>query len=142
MEALLRKAWDEHPGRPADLDLVVESAGLNPMLDYPTQEAVLVGRELGVEILSHRSRQVDVEMAARADVLVTATASMKGSLSGRFPQQSRHRTFTMAELAGESADIEDPYGRTMKRYREVARQIEGYARAAVPRLIALAAEGE
>ena len=139
MEALLRQAWEQHSARPPDLQLTVESAGLNPMLDYPTQEAVLTGRELGVDIVEHRSRQVDAAMAARADVLVTATASMMASLTGRF--EKRGRVCTFAELAGEApADIEDPYGRTLARYREVALQIQRYARASVPRLIALSAE--
>ena len=133
MQALLERAWREHASSER-LELVVVSAGLNPMLDYPTQEAVLTGRELGVDIGAHTSRQVDQAMAARADLFLTATAAMKASLLTRFPDRAPGRTFSMGEFAGEHADIEDPYGRTLARYRDVAARIERYARAAAVRI--------
>lgn len=139
MEALLARAWREHAGRPP-WELVVVSAGLNPMLDYPTQEAVLTGRELGVDIGAHTSRQIDRAMADGADLFLTATAQMKASLLARFPDRATGRTYSMGEFAGEPADIEDPYGRTLARYRDVAAQIERYARAAPGLLIARFAE--
>lgn len=134
MEALVARAWAAHAGRPPDVELVVVSAGLNPMLDYPTQEAVLVGRELGVDLSQHRSKQVTLEHASESALVLTATAAMKASLFGRFPDHAPGRTFSMGEYAGEATgDIEDPYGRTMARYRECAQQIQRYAEASVRR---------
>lgn len=135
MEALLVKAWAEHAARPQHLVLEVVSCGLNPMLDVCTQEAVLVGREHGVELSEHRSRQVDRELVAGCDLLLTATVGMKSSLLARFPDRAPGRTFSLGEFAGDPADIEDPYGRTMARYRDVAQQIRRYAEAVVVRLI-------
>lgn len=134
MEALLARAWREHAC--GAFELVVTSAGLNPMLDYPTQEAVLTGRELGVDIGAHTSRQIDRAMMETADLILTATDAMKKNLIARFPDRAPGRVFSMGEFAGEPVDIEDPYGRTMARYREVAAQIERYARATPPALIA------
>lgn len=136
MGAMLSRAWDEHAERPEGAELVVFTAGLNPMLDYPTQEAVLTGRELGVDIGAHTSRQIDQELMDGADLFLTATAQMKAALERRFPLRAPGRTFSMGEFVGDPTDIEDPYGRTMARYRDVAAQIERYARAAAPRLLA------
>jgi protein-tyrosine-phosphatase len=138
MEALLARAWREHAS--GLMEIVVTSAGLNPMLDYPTQEAVLTGRELGVDIGEHTSKQIDSSMMATADLVLTATEAMERPLLARFPDRAPGRVFSMGEFAGEPVDIEDPYGRTMARYREVAAQIERYARAAPGLLIARFAE--
>ena len=89
-----------------------ESAGLSAYAgDRPPEDAILVGRELGYDLSSHRARPLTEEMLERAEVVVGMTAAHVAAVGGE------------ARLLGE-ADLEDPIGRGRDVYRRVYTQIE------------------
>ena len=133
MAALFEQAWQGHPEA---AQLVVVSAGLDPVYDHATQEAVLAGRELGVEVSGHRSRKISAGLVEASRLVLTATQAMHRWVISRFPGVEP-RLGSLGEYAGEpDGDIEDPYGRTLERYRKVAAQIQGYCVRAAGRLVA------
>jgi protein-tyrosine phosphatase len=89
-----------------------ESAGLGAYPgDKPPDDAIVVARELGYDLSSHRARRLTEEMLERADVVVGMTAAHVAAVGGG------------ARLLGE-ADLEDPIGRGRDTYRRVYAQIE------------------
>jgi protein-tyrosine phosphatase len=90
----------------------VASAGLSAYTgDQPPEAAIVVARELGYDLSSHRARRLTDEMLERADVVVGMTAAHVAALGGG------------ARLLGE-ADLDDPIGRGRDIYRRVYAQIE------------------
>jgi protein-tyrosine phosphatase len=93
-----------------------ESAGLSAYAgDRPPEDAILVARELGYDLSSHRARPLTEELLERADVVVGMTAAHVAAVGGG------------ARLLGE-ADLEDPIGRGRDAYRRVYAQIENDVR--------------
>jgi len=89
-----------------------ESAGLGAYAgDRSPEDAIVVARELGYDLSSHRARRLTEEMLERADVVVGMTAAHVAALGGG------------ARLLGE-ADLDDPIGRGRGTYRRVYTQIE------------------
>ena len=89
-----------------------ESAGLSAHAgDRPPEDTIVVARELGYDLSSHRARPLTEEMLERADVVVGMTAAHVAALGGG------------ARLLGE-ADLDDPIGRGRGTYRRVYTQIE------------------
>ena len=90
----------------------VESAGLSAYAgDRPPEDAIVVARELGYDLSSHRARPLTEEMLKRSDVVVGMTAAHVAAVGGG------------ARLLGE-ADLDDPIGRGRDAYRRVYAQIE------------------
>ena len=90
----------------------VESAGLSAYAgDQPPDDAIVVARELGYDLSSHRARPVTEEMLERAEVVVGMTAAHVTAVGGG------------ARLLGE-ADVDDPIGGGRDAYRRVYAQIE------------------
>lgn len=113
-EALLRKKTDAH---------TVSSAGLSVL--YPAQaaeNAVCVMQEYGLDITTHRSRQLTDKMVQNSDVILTMTAGHKAILNTIFPL-AKEKTFTLGEYAGHPVDVEDPFGGDMEIYRNCAAQL-------------------
>jgi protein-tyrosine-phosphatase len=94
----------------------VESAGLSSYAgDRPPEDAIVVARELGYDLSSHRARPLTEELLERADVVVGMTAAHVAAIGGG------------ARLLGE-ADLDDPIGRGRDAYRRVYAQIENDVR--------------
>jgi protein-tyrosine-phosphatase len=94
----------------------VESAGLSAYAgDRPPEDAIVVARELGYDLSSHRARPLTEELLERADVVVGMTAAHVAAVGGG------------ARLLGE-ADLDDPIGRGRDAYRRVYAQIENDVR--------------
>jgi protein-tyrosine-phosphatase len=91
---LLFRAWAA-PGA----DVQVSSAGTHALVDdpvYPPSAAAL--GELGIDAGSHRARQYEAWMAARADLVLTAERAHRDLILTELPRVLR-RTFTMNEFA-------------------------------------------
>ena len=90
----------------------VESAGLSAYAgDQPPGDAIVVARELGYDLSSHRARPLTEEMVERAEIVVGMTAAHVAAVGGE------------ARLLGET-DLGDPIGRGRDAYRRVYAQIE------------------
>lgn len=113
-EAFLRRAATEH-----GLNVIAESAGtvgagsLNPV-------AVAAMEELGISMADHAAKQLDAEMVARADWIVSMGCGVDAAACpAKF-------------LVTEDWGLDDPAGQPIERVREIRDQI----RAKVDELVA------
>lgn len=133
--------------------LTVSSAGTDALVDQPaTGGAVDTARRLGLDLSAHRSRPVDAELAAGADLLVTMERRHTLDLVNRHDAPAG-RVFTLPELSAwatgrppgpdetieawlhrlgadrtplealGAGEIDDPVGRSNRRYRRTAAEI-------------------
>ncbi|MGE5396003.1 MAG: low molecular weight protein arginine phosphatase [Chitinophagales bacterium] len=105
-------------------DLDVFTAGLYAYNGEPASEnAQTVMQEIGIDITSHKSMQVNAEMLQNADWIVTMTDGHRRNLCSMFPELDSKIT-TMYELAGlGSQDVTDPFGGDLNIYRECRKEI-------------------
>ena len=114
-EALLKKNTTEH---------TASSAGLFVLTPSPAAEnAKAIMKRYGLDISSHRSRQLTGEMVEKADLILTMTNGHKAALTSVFPG-AIPKTFTLPEYAGQNGDIKDPFGGDLALYTECAETIE------------------
>ena len=116
----------------------VTSAGTWAVEDHPPAPlAVEVMAERGVDISSHRSHRLTPRDMEDADLVVVMTQGHKEALALEFTQ-AKEKIYLLAELAGKSHDIEDPYGtESLELYQQCADEIEELLREGYPRLIEL-----
>lgn len=113
-EALLRRKNGNH---------TVSSAGLSVLYPTPaTENANKVMQEYGLDLSAHRSRQLTDKMVAEADLILTMTSGHQAVLRTIFPSAAE-KTYTLASYAGQSFEIEDPFGGDVELYRECAASI-------------------
>ena len=105
----------------------VSSAGLFADGSPVSEHAITVMNELGIDISGHQSRQITEELVKDANFILAMTPSHLQMLSAMFPQY-REKMLTLAEWAGESGEISDPFGSDRDVYRqcrdELKRMIE------------------
>ncbi len=94
----------------------VFSAGIFADGSSVSDNAVVVMKELGIDISDHISACITQEAAADASIILTMTSSHKQLLISMFPQ-FKDKTMTLAEWAEEDTDISDPYGGDLEVYR-------------------------
>jgi protein-tyrosine phosphatase len=100
-EALLRDALREQQ------DIIVESAGLGALVDHPASEhAVTLMRERGLDISSHRARQITPDMVHAADLVLVMEAGHKRAIDANEPS-ARAKIYRLGEW--QDRDIMDPY---------------------------------
>ncbi len=98
-EALLRHRLEAH-GIPAR----VSSAGLLPSGSPATAEAVAVMAARGLELEDHRSRRIDHELLAEADLILAMTREHVREVAVLDPSVLA-RTFTLKELVRAGFDV-------------------------------------
>ncbi|MBZ4665200.1 low molecular weight protein arginine phosphatase [Mahella sp.] len=110
----------------------VMSAGVAAMDGQPASaNAIEVMREMGMDISRHRSRELNAELVAQADLILTMTLQHKRHVLMMFPE-SYDKVFTLKEYADcGSSDIPDPFGGSLEDYKESADEI----RQALSRLV-------
>jgi len=120
----------------------VKSAGTSVFMSQPANEkAVIIMREMGIDINKHMSRPLNDVLIDHADIILTMTCSHKESVQYLFPQ-AIDKVFTLKEhltyLLGEKGtfedldnsleifewDITDPYGKNLEEYRKTAQEIK------------------
>lgn len=79
--------------------------------------------EYGGNLENHQSRQITLEELKEAELVITMTSSHKMFLS---QYVDGGKIITLAEFAGESGDVSDPYGGDIEIYRETAKEIFDY----------------
>jgi protein-tyrosine phosphatase len=138
-QVLLEKLLAErHP----DAAVRVGSAAVGPHARdgmIPSLDARLVLREdgirLGEETIVSRALAYHPDLLAEADLIVAMTAEQKTMLD-QFSEADGRPRFTLRELAGESGDIEDPYGQAEDRYRQCRDEIRRCLERSLGRLLA------
>lgn len=109
-----------------NLDISVSSAGMAVGSDeMANTNAILAAHEHEIDLSGHRARQITPQMLADADIVLTMTRSHADALCLAMPQ-FKDKIFTLAEYAGESSDVRDPYGGDEFVYRVCFEQMERY----------------
>ena len=78
--------------------------------------------QIDIDISNHKSRQLTVGDGEDADLIITMTQGHKKTILDACPDFA-NKTFTLAEFAGESGDVSDPFGRDDEAYFECAKRI-------------------
>lgn len=118
-EGLLKQIAAEAGNR----DLHVLSGGLfADSGSAASKNAVLAAAERGVDISAHRSASVNSEVVLQADLILGMTESHKRALIDMFGAPE-DKTYTLAEYAGISGDVADPFGGDLDVYRSCADEL-------------------
>ena len=99
------------------LDYTVQSAGLSAGSGGANEKSILAAREYGVDITSHKARQLTLDLANDAEILYTMTPAQAYLLKQTLPNK---KIFPLTEEG-----IADPYGGSEEVYRQCAREIYG-----------------
>jgi len=101
----------------------VSSAGVAASTSFPASRgAYTVMSAKGLDLKSHRSRQLTKETIISADLILTMTAGHKKAILSFMPE-AQGKVFTLPEYAGEAGDVADPYGGDTAIYQYCAEQI-------------------
>ena len=105
-------------------DIHVSSAGTNAWDGSPASDgALLVGMERGLDLSSHRSRQLTPEILADTDlVLVMATSHL--SRVKELAPMANAQLLTAFTSGSEGYAVQDPFGGDLAAYRETFDNLE------------------
>ncbi|MGC9001782.1 MAG: low molecular weight protein arginine phosphatase [Dictyoglomus sp.] len=84
----------------------------------PSQFSVKVMLEKGIDISSHRSKRLTIDLVKEASIVYTMTKDQLFILKEMYPN-FKNKILTLGE-----EDIEDPFGLDIEKYREVRDKIE------------------
>jgi len=106
----------------------------------PSLDARIVLREDDIHLGEDGFASTDLrrhrEIVAEADVIVTMTAEQRRTI-GAFAEAHGRTILTLHELAGETGDVDDPFGQGEDRYRATRDEIKRCLERGVDRLLAL-----
>ena len=103
----------------------VESAGVAAVVGYPpTKEMARTAAERGLDLSTHRARQLQATLASDFELLLVMERAHKRWVAANIPQ-ARGRTFSLGHWR--NMEIPDPYGGCMKTYEESCKLIEACA---------------
>ncbi len=116
-EALLRRALNRGTG-----GMDVRSAGLGALVGEPADQMArsLMDQE-GLDIATHRARQLDREMLRSADLVLVMEQGHKVELA-RLEPQAWGKVFLLGHWTGE--EIPDPYQRGAEAFADALGRIE------------------
>jgi protein-tyrosine-phosphatase len=120
-EAILKRLVSQR----SDTDLWhIESAGTWAIRGYPAAEfSQYVMKSMGLDISSHQSKPVSLELIKRFDLILTMENNHKEGMIAEFKQYS-NRIFMLSEMIGLKMDIPDPIRGQIADYEETARLLE------------------
>lgn len=106
----------------------VSSAGLAAVDgDKISKNSAKAVRKLGYKFSNFKSKQLTLEMAKKATVIITMTAEHKRYLT------ALDNVCSISEISS-CADVLDPYGQDLSAYMQTARQIESACDAIINKL--------
>jgi len=104
----------------------IESAGTGALGNQSaTPLAVQVMAARGLDLQQHRSRRTSAEHLAGFDLVLCMECGHQAALKADFPTLSG-RVHLLSQMAGQTANIEDPFGGTLADYERTAQEIEGW----------------
>ncbi len=96
--------------------------------------SVLAMAERGLDLSGHRGRQLDARLVGGADLILVMEEAHRRSIFYTWPQALR-KTFLLSEMAGEHAEIDDPYGGPQAEYEAAAVIIAEYVQRGLPGML-------
>lgn len=116
--------------------LAVGSAGTWARSGAPaTDKAVATLAERGIDIRSHRSREVSAELLDDADLVLVMTAGHREAILAEHPEAAA-KLLLMSELSGETWDLADPVSQPIEAYRATADLLERLITSGWSRIVA------
>lgn len=135
VEGLLRRKLAQ-----ADLlgEFTVASAGVWTEDGCPaTDHAVRAMAEQGIDISTHRSRNVTGEMVAQAALVLTMTRNHAEAIRQSFTAYAG-KVHLLSEMGGSAYDVNDPVGRPLAVYQTTAKDLERLIESGYERILRLA----
>jgi len=115
-EALLQRALRGQDG------ITVESAGLGALVGHPASDySIELMDEMGIDITSHRARQIHPDMVHDADLVLVMEAGHKRAIDDADPS-ARGKVYRLGEW--QNTNIDDPYRQARVAYEEALADIE------------------
>lgn len=105
-------------------DVTVASAGTNAWDGSPPSDgAMLVGMEQGLDLSEHRSRQLTEEIVSEADLILVMAPSHLARVKELAPKANVHLLggFTSGR---EGSTVQDPFGGDLAAYRATFKELE------------------
>ena len=131
-EALMRRELEERE----EVPITVGSAGTGALDGTPASEgSYLVGLENGLDLSSHRARQLTRDMVDQTDLVLAMGRNHQlrvEALGGE------GKTFLLGTYAGaddEEAEVADPFGADLEEYRTTYRELAQLVSLALQRII-------
>jgi len=91
----------------------------------PDARALQDARDWGLDINTHRSRQINANLLAKSNLVLVMEAGQKEALQVEFPEE-REKIFLLSEAAeGVPYDIPDPFGPDRVTHQEIAYELYG-----------------
>jgi len=89
--------------------VVVQSAGLAALVDYPADPMALeLMHERGLDLSTHRARQLSSDLVFNAELILTMTLDQKERIERQFPR-AKGRVHRLGKWSG--FDVPDPFQR-------------------------------
>lgn len=137
-EALIRARAEAQSPQAA---VVVRSAGTWTAGEAAaTDHAVAAMSERGLDIAEHRSREIDAEMLAWADLILVMAAGHAQAIAREFPEAGR-KLRLISSLEGGEWDVADPVCGSLDDYRATANELARLIEAGWPAIAGDAASG-
>ena len=107
-----------------NLTIEVRSAGTHAAYNLPPSPlAVEAMKDLGIDISSYKSYQVDEKILMESDLVLTMSNTHKKLLLNKYPS-IKDKVFLLNEYAlGTNSEIEDPFGAPLRYYERARDQI-------------------
>ena len=120
-EAILKRLVSK---RPDATQWHIESAGTWALNGCPAAElSQYVMQSMGMDISSHQSQPVSLDLIQRFDLILTMESNHKEGLIAEF-RHDTNRIYMLSEMVGLRKDIADPIGGQMVDYEETAHLLE------------------
>jgi protein-tyrosine-phosphatase len=138
-EAILKRLVSKRP----DADQWhIESAGTWALKGCSAAEnSQSVMQSMGLDIHSHRSQAVSLDMIHRFDLILTMENNHKEGLIAGF-NLDNNRIYLLSEMVGLSMDIPDPIRGQIVNYEETARLLERILSEGIERIYQIATENQ
>ncbi|HYL81488.1 MAG TPA: hypothetical protein VEU07_11790, partial [Candidatus Acidoferrum sp.] len=98
-----------------------------------TDLAVRAMADLGLDLRGHRGGRLTRELVDWADCLLTMEVRQRERIRQAYPDAAA-KVFTLAEYAGDSGDVEDPFGGAETEYALCADRLATLIPRLLPRL--------
>lgn len=107
-----------------NLHIQVQSAGTHAAINAPAATfAIEAMKDIGIDISSHKSNQVNSELLEETDLVLTMSKSHKKQLLHQYPS-IKDKLFLLNDYAfGRPRDIEDPFGAPLRYYEKARDEI-------------------
>jgi protein-tyrosine-phosphatase len=124
-EAIARALWTNRENNKLVLEISSAGVAASPGMQASVQ-AITALEHLGIDLTSHRSRQLTRELIITADLILVMTNRHRQFILSMAPETAA-KVQLLAEYAfpeSDFGDIPDPFGGSVELYRQVAADLQ------------------